>query len=99
MAEVKRHSYRIHDRATDRLREAVRTVPAESWYLALACNVIRDAIDYRPTNSEGLHSWDFTIAQLEALEREGWLHRPDHVRFLPTDAAKNTWPPAASTSA
>ncbi|MGW3196271.1 hypothetical protein ACWDBD_17130 [Streptomyces sp. NPDC001118] len=89
-------SYEIHDRAIDRLREAIRTIPTESWYLVLAHTVMKDATDYRPTNSEGLTSWDFTIRQLEALEREGWLHRPDRVRYLPTDAAKNTWPPAAA---
>jgi hypothetical protein len=84
--------YQDHNRSIDRLREAVRTIPIEDWYLVRARAVMRDAADYRATNSEGLYSWDFTIRQLDDLMREGWLHRPDGVRYVPTEAARSTWP-------
>lgn len=99
MSTDQQPSYQAHNRAIDRLREAIRTIPVESWYLVLARKVMTDAVDYRPTTSEGLYSWDFTIRQLDALEREGWLHRPDGVRYVPTDAARSTWPAAAPASA
>lgn len=98
MSSSQKHSFETHNRSIDRLREAVRTIPCENWYLVLAHNVMRDAADYRATNSEGLYSWDFAIRQLDALVSEGWLHRPDGVRYLPTEAARSTWSRKASGS-
>jgi hypothetical protein len=101
-----RPSYDMHERAIDRLREAVRTIPTgkEGWYLIDAMKIMlgaRDhqsvpgAYDRRPLNRDGLHSWDFTIKQLDALVTEGWLAKTNGY-YLPTDAAKNTWPPQAA---
>ncbi|MFI1203551.1 hypothetical protein ACH4VR_29665 [Streptomyces sp. NPDC020883] len=79
-----------HDTAVDLLRHAVQTTPMDSWYLLAARNIIRHAPDYRPRNSNGYFSWDFTIETLRKVVAEGWLTHTEG-RYLPTDAAKHTW--------
>lgn len=82
-----------HAIAIDALRHAVRTVPMESWPLVDASKAMYGTRDY-DTVRAGTYgfNWTFTAARLADLLHEGWLHRPDGVCYVPTEAARGTWP-------
>lgn len=83
-----------HSVGIDALRHAIRTQPIESWYLVLASKAMYGTRDYDHVRKQsyGGFNWEWTIKQLDALVIEGWLHRPDGVQYVPTAAARSTWP-------
>ena len=77
----------------DALRHAIRTQPTEEWYLAAASKAMYGTNDYdRVRAKTGGYNWTFTAEALDALAFEGLLHRPDGIRYMPTAAARRTWP-------
>jgi hypothetical protein len=82
-----------HATGIDALRHAVRTAPKEHWHLVAASKAMYGTPDYdRVRARTGGYNWTFTGDRLDDLVREGWLHRPDGIDYVPTDAAKSTWP-------
>jgi hypothetical protein len=82
-----------HDISIDALRHAVRTIPTTSWTLYDAKAVMRHCSDFRRIwIRNGLYSLRGIQDQLDRLVAEGWLCRPDGVHYVPTEAARGTWP-------
>ena len=85
-----------HNIGVDALRHAVRTQPMNTWGLIAAANVMRQCRDFQQIRMRnGLYSWSGTQGLLDSLVQEGWLHRPDGVHYVPTEAARSTWPKSA----
>lgn len=81
----------------DALRHAIRTVPAEEWYLTTASRVMYGTRDYDRVRAKTAgYNWTVTIEMLNKLVKEGLLHRPDGIRYVPTAGARRTWPVAAA---
>lgn len=77
----------------DVLRQAVRTQPAEEWCLTTASRVMYGTRDYDRVRAKTAgFNWTFTIQMLDKLVKEGLLHRPDRIRYVPTAGARRTWP-------
>lgn len=75
------------------LRHAVRTQPAGQWYLTTASKVMRGTGDYDRVRAKTAgYNWTFTAEALDCLVAEGLLCRPDGIRYVPTAAARRTWP-------
>lgn len=81
----------------DALRHAIRTVPAEEWYLTTASRVMYGTSDYdRVRVKTAGYNWTFTTQMLDKLVKEGLLHRPDGIRYVPAAGARRTWPVASA---